>query len=55
MLTENTDYPHCFTRPLKDKTNLAIGNPTFASHKLLVEGGKYVKDDTLFIKFTTGD
>jgi len=44
--------PRNFQRPLNNKANLGYGLLKCASLELLVEGGKYVKDDTLFIKFT---
>jgi len=46
-------FPESLQRPLNKKPNLGYGQPKFASQQLLVEGGKYVKDDTLFIKITT--
>ena len=42
-------------RPLNKEANVGFGYHRFASQELLVEGGKYVKDDTLFIKITTSD
>ena len=50
-----SQLPQCFQRPLDNKVNFGIGCPKFASHELLVEGGKYVKGDTLFIKVTTSE
>ena len=45
--------PGYVQRPLNNKANDGIGATKFASHEVIVEGGKYVNDDTLFIKTTT--
>ena len=50
-----SNNPEHFQRPLNKQANRGAGFPTFAPQELLVEGGKYLKDDTLFIKITTSD